>query len=158
MIIAKAPRLGESLDSLEITEWFVKSGDYVTMDDIIGSADSDKASVDLPAEASGIITLLVEPSEIPVGTDMYSIDTSVKSPIKEEEVEETIEDLIVDIDTLIPPTQKTYKEVYFLENGKIRRDWISDGKFLFTEGSDIVYDTSIEVRKHINELITKCLK
>ena len=53
----KVPSPGESISEVEIAQWLVSDGDYVEKDQAIAEVDSDKATLELPAEASGIITL-----------------------------------------------------------------------------------------------------
>ena len=53
----KIPSPGESITEVEISQWLVKDGDIVNKDQTIAEIDSDKATLDLPAEASGKITL-----------------------------------------------------------------------------------------------------
>ena len=53
----KVPSPGESITEVEIATWLVKDGDYVKKDQAIAEVDSDKATLELPAEASGVITL-----------------------------------------------------------------------------------------------------
>ena len=54
----KIPSPGESISEVEIAEWLVTDGEYVEKDQIIAEIDSDKATLELPAEQSGSITLL----------------------------------------------------------------------------------------------------
>ena len=56
----KVPSPGESISEVEIAEWLVKDGDFVEKDQTIAEVDSDKATLDLPAEESGVITLKAE--------------------------------------------------------------------------------------------------
>jgi 2-oxoglutarate dehydrogenase E2 component (dihydrolipoamide succinyltransferase) len=56
----KVPSPGESISEVEIAEWLVSDGDYVEKDQTIAEVDSDKATLELPAEQSGIITLKAE--------------------------------------------------------------------------------------------------
>ena len=56
----KIPSPGESITEVEISQWLVKDGDIVTKDQTIAEIDSDKATLDLPAEESGKITLKAE--------------------------------------------------------------------------------------------------
>ena len=56
----KVPSPGESITEVEIAEWLVSDGDWVEKDQAIAEVDSDKATLELPAEASGIITLKAE--------------------------------------------------------------------------------------------------
>ena len=53
----KVPSPGESITEVEIAQWLVADGDYVEKDQAIAEVDSDKATLELPAEASGTITL-----------------------------------------------------------------------------------------------------
>ena len=53
----KVPSPGESITEVEIADWLVQDGDYVEKDQAIAEVDSDKATLELPAEASGTITL-----------------------------------------------------------------------------------------------------
>ena len=56
----KVPSPGESITEVEIATWLVEDGDYVEKDQAIAEVDSDKATLELPAEESGIITLKAE--------------------------------------------------------------------------------------------------
>ena len=80
----KVPSPGESISEVEIAQWLVADGDYVEKDQTIAEVDSDKATLDLPAEESGVITLKANEGDVvPVGNIVCNIDTSVKKPIKE---------------------------------------------------------------------------
>ena len=80
----KVPSPGESISEVEIAQWLVADGDYVEKDQTIAEVDSDKATLDLPAEESGVITLKASEGDVvPVGNIVCNIDTSVKKPIKE---------------------------------------------------------------------------
>src|SRR5690554_6189799 len=77
----KVPSPGESITEVEIASWLVKDGDYVEKDQAIAEVDSDKATLELPAEASGIITLQAEEKEaVAVGQVVCLIDTSAAKP------------------------------------------------------------------------------
>jgi len=77
----KVPSPGESITEVEIATWLVKDGDYVEKDQAIAEVDSDKATLELPAEASGIITLQAEEGEaVAVGQVVCLIDTSAAKP------------------------------------------------------------------------------
>ena len=53
----RVPSPGESITEVEIATWLVEDGEYVEKDQPIAEVDSDKATLELPAEESGIITL-----------------------------------------------------------------------------------------------------
>jgi len=77
----KVPSPGESITEVEIASWLVKDGDYVEKDQAIAEVDSDKATLELPAEASGIITLKAEEGDaVAVGEVVCLIDTSAAKP------------------------------------------------------------------------------
>jgi len=77
----KVPSPGESITEVEIATWLVKDGDYVEKDQAVAEVDSDKATLELPAEASGIITLKAEEGDvIAVGDVVCLIDTDAKKP------------------------------------------------------------------------------
>lgn len=93
----KVPSPGESITEVEIAEWLVQDGDYVEKDQAIAEVDSDKATLELPAEVSGVITLKAEEGDaVAVGAVVCLIDTSAAkpegaydAPAKEEKKEET---------------------------------------------------------------------
>jgi len=75
----KVPSPGESIKEVEIATWLVKDGDYVEKDQAIAEVDSDKATLELPAEVSGIITLKAEEGDtVAVGAVVCLIDTEGK--------------------------------------------------------------------------------
>lgn len=77
----KVPSPGESITEVEIAEWLVQDGDYVEKDQAIAEVDSDKATLELPAEASGTITLKAEEGDaVEVGAVVCLIDTSAEKP------------------------------------------------------------------------------
>ncbi|MBF2707040.1 2-oxoglutarate dehydrogenase complex dihydrolipoyllysine-residue succinyltransferase [Flavobacterium soyangense] len=90
----KVPSPGESIKEVEIATWLVKDGDYVEKDQAIAEVDSDKATLELPAEASGIITLKAEEGDaVAVGSIVCLIDTEGKktsgsAPVVEAKKEE----------------------------------------------------------------------
>ncbi len=77
----KVPSPGESITEVEIATWLVKDGDYVEKDQAIAEVDSDKATLELPAEAAGIITLKAEEGDaVKVGQVVCLIDTDAAKP------------------------------------------------------------------------------
>ena len=86
----KVPSPGESITEVEIAEWLVNDGDYVEKDQTIAEVDSDKATLELPAEEAGIITLKAEEGDVVlVGGVVCLIDTDAERPADfESKVEE----------------------------------------------------------------------
>ena len=93
----KVPSPGESITEVEIASWLVEDGDYVEKDQAIAEVDSDKATLELPAEESGIITLKAQEGDsVLVGAVVCLIDMSAakkegsrkKEPEQKAKVEE----------------------------------------------------------------------
>ena len=77
----KVPSPGESITEVEIATWLVEDGDYVEKDQPIAEVDSDKATLELPAEESGIITLKAEEGDaVEVGAVVCLIDMNAAKP------------------------------------------------------------------------------
>jgi 2-oxoglutarate dehydrogenase E2 component (dihydrolipoamide succinyltransferase) len=86
------PSPGESISEVEIAEWLVADGEYVEKDQIIAEIDSDKATLELPAEQSGVITLNADEGDVvQVGQVVCHIDTSVKGSPKETSTTNSVE-------------------------------------------------------------------
>ena len=86
------PSPGESISEVEIAEWLVADGEYVEKDQIIAEIDSDKATLELPAEQSGVITLKADEGDVvQVGQVVCHIDTSAKGSPKETSANKPVE-------------------------------------------------------------------
>lgn len=109
----KVPSPGESITEVEIAEWLVQDGDYVEKDQAIAEVDSDKATLELPAEASGIITLKAEDGDaVAVGQVVCLIDTSAAKPegaaaVKTEEKKEVVKVVTPNVETSKATTYAT---------------------------------------------------
>ena len=118
----KIPSPGESISEVEIAEWLVTDGEYVEKDQIIAEIDSDKATLELPAEQSGSITLKAEEGDVvQVGQVVCHIDTSAEGSPKETSTTKPVEiledkkevsQLVVDTksDVLSPAARKIADE------------------------------------------------
>ncbi len=109
----KVPSPGESISEVEIAEWLVKDGDYVEKDQTIAEVDSDKATLDLPAEESGVITLKAQEGDaVAVGAVVCLIDTTAKPPkstdtkteVKKEEIK-VVEEIKKEV---VPKIENSY--------------------------------------------------
>ena len=79
----KVPSPGESISEVRIARWLVKDGDVVNKDQVLGEIDSDKATLELSAEAEGKVQLLAkEDQTVNVGDVVVKIDTSFKAELK----------------------------------------------------------------------------
>ena len=87
------PSPGESISEVEIAQWLVKDGDYVEKDQTIAEVDSDKATLDLPAQESGVITIKAEEGDtVLVGDIVCLIDTSAKKVSKKSDSSKQIKE------------------------------------------------------------------
>ncbi len=79
----KVPSPGESITEVRIAQWLVKDGDLVERDQVIAEIDSDKATLELSAEAAGQVKLLAQADQtVNVGDVVAKVDTSVAVPAK----------------------------------------------------------------------------
>ena len=89
------PSPGESISEVEIAQWLVSEGEYVEKDQIIAEIDSDKATLELPAEQSGVILLKAEQGDVvQVGQVVCHIDTSAKGVSKASSAVKEIKEVI----------------------------------------------------------------
>ena len=104
----KVPSPGESITEVEIAQWLVENGDYVEKDQAVAEVDSDKATLELPAEVSGTITLKADEGDaVAVGEIVCTIDTDGKPSGKNKVKSETKEDV-----QKSPEVVKTEKQTY----------------------------------------------
>ncbi|MFN7118784.1 MAG: 2-oxoglutarate dehydrogenase complex dihydrolipoyllysine-residue succinyltransferase [Saprospiraceae bacterium] len=74
----KVPTIGESINEVTLSQWLKKDGDYVERDEPICEFESDKATLEFPAEAAGkLIHVAKEGDDLPIGALVAKIDTSV---------------------------------------------------------------------------------
>jgi len=105
------PSPGESISEVEIAEWLVADGEYVEKDQIIAEIDSDKATLELPAEQSGVITLKAEEGDVvQVGQVVCHIDTSAKGSPKETSAAKPVE-IVEDKKEVSQPVVDTKSDV-----------------------------------------------
>lgn len=77
----KVPTIGESVTEVTLSEWLIKDGDYVKLDQPICEFESDKATLEFPAEAAGkLIHVAAEGDDLEIGGLVARIDTSVAAP------------------------------------------------------------------------------
>ena len=110
----KVPSPGESITEVEIAEWLVADGDWVEKDQAIAEVDSDKATLELPAEASGIISLKAEEGDaVAVGAVVCFIDTEAKRPDGSEPAPEKISNSSENkSEVVVEQTATLHKESY----------------------------------------------
>ena len=101
----KVPAAGESVTEAIIGTWTKADGDYVFIDEVIVELESDKATMELPAEVAGKLKILVEEGEtVEVGSTIAEIDTSAEAP------KETSKPKAKTEETIKPEPQKNEQE------------------------------------------------
>ncbi|MES2734288.1 MAG: 2-oxoglutarate dehydrogenase complex dihydrolipoyllysine-residue succinyltransferase [Bacteroidota bacterium] len=81
----KVPSVGESVTEVTIAAWTKKEGDFVNQDEILCELESDKATFELPAEASGVLHIIAQVGDtLPIGTVLCSIDSDKSAPVTQE--------------------------------------------------------------------------
>jgi 2-oxoglutarate dehydrogenase E2 component (dihydrolipoamide succinyltransferase) len=77
----KIPSPGESISEVSIANWLVANGDYVDNGQVIAEIDSDKATLELAAEAAGSITIVAQAGDtVAVGALACIIDSAAERP------------------------------------------------------------------------------
>lgn len=80
----KVPVIGESIAEVTLSQWLKEDGDYVALDEAICEFESDKATLEFPAEASGkLIYVAQEGDDLEIGALVAKIDTSVQASKEE---------------------------------------------------------------------------
>jgi len=110
----KVPSPGESITEVEIAQWLVADGDYVEKDQPIAEVDSDKATLELPAEESGMITFKAEEGDaVAVGAVVCLIDMSAERPVGSEQSSVSSEQSSVDSVQSKDQSPKTKEQVTY---------------------------------------------
>ena len=161
IIDIKIPSPGESISEVEIATWFVSSGDYVEKNQEIAELESDKATLTLIAEESGVVTILAHDGEtVEVASVACTIDTSAKVPagktkkteVKEKTVEAeennitSDEGVSAESDIKITPVAKKILE----EKGVSTKEFLGKLKRITSKEVDIVLSSN-ESDIHQNE-------
>ena len=109
----KVPSPGESISEVEIAQWLVEDGDYVEKDQEIAEVDSDKATLALPAEESGIIKLVAEEGDtVEVGQVVCIIntdgvgETKIKTSAQESSISDGASRAAKSVDAKVTPLAK----------------------------------------------------
>ena len=77
----KVPTIGESITEVTLSEWLKADGEYVDLDEPICEFESDKATLEFPAEAAGILKhVAAEGDDLEIGALVAKIDTSAAKP------------------------------------------------------------------------------
>ena len=108
----KVPTIGESITEVTLSQWLVADGDMVELDQPICEFESDKATLEFPAEASGKVTLVAaEGDDLEIGALVAKIDTSVSAPVtipEKPKTQEPVQQPIAIEETKETAESKTY--------------------------------------------------
>jgi len=84
----KIPAIGESISEVVMGRWFKQNGDYVEVDEPICEIESDKATMEIPAEQSGVLQIKADTGDtLAVGDFIAEIDTEAEKPAVVEKAE-----------------------------------------------------------------------
>lgn len=123
----KVPSPGESISEVDIASWTVADGDYVERDDVIAEIDSDKATLELTAPASGVISIKAEEGDtVEVGSVVAEIDTNAKAPEGKAKKEEPAKAVKKETEKAEPAEEK--------EPAQAEKEKASDEKESFAKG------------------------
>ena len=94
------PNLAESISEVTLAQWLVADGDYVELDQAVVEMETDKASQELFATASGTISFVAEEgADLPIGALICKIDTSAAAPVKTESTPKKVEEKAPEVKT-----------------------------------------------------------
>ncbi|MBK9105741.1 MAG: 2-oxoglutarate dehydrogenase complex dihydrolipoyllysine-residue succinyltransferase [Saprospiraceae bacterium] len=100
----KVPVIGESINEVTLSQWLKADGSFVKLDEPICEFESDKATLEFPAEAEGkLIHVAKEGDDLAIGALVARIDTSVKGPAEQVTPSKPVETTAT---TTPPPTPK----------------------------------------------------
>ena len=122
----KVPSPGESITEVEIAQWLVSNGDYVEKDQAIAEVDSDKATLELPAEVCGTITLKAEEGDaVSVGAIVCLIDTDGKDNNANDRIEPSEKNLETHKEIDEEFDYEDNKELFVLNEDLVKLRYIS---------------------------------
>jgi len=106
----KVPTIGESITEVTLSQWLKKDGDFVKIDEAICEFESDKATLEFPAEAAGkLIYVASEGDDLAIGAVVAKIDTSVAAPSgSTEKAPEPVQAPVAKVETKEATTQDSY--------------------------------------------------
>ena len=103
VIDIKVPPMGESITEVTLSKWLKKDGDVVKMDEPICEFESDKATLDLPAEVAGQLKIIApDGSDLSIGAVIAKIDTEIKINQVEESKTDSSKETIADVTKAAP--------------------------------------------------------
>ena len=104
------PSIGESITEVTLAKWLKGNGDFVQRDEAICEFESDKATLELPAEESGkLIWEAKEGDDLPIGALVARIDTSVQAGATQPATKVEIPNQTTQAETPSPIVQETPK-------------------------------------------------
>ncbi|HHB52460.1 MAG TPA: dihydrolipoyllysine-residue succinyltransferase, partial [Saprospiraceae bacterium] len=81
IIELKVPEIGESISEVTLSQWLKEDGAYVALDEPICEFESDKATLEFPAEVAGVLSwVAAEGDDLEIGALVAKIDTSAAAP------------------------------------------------------------------------------
>ena len=117
----KVPVIGESIKEVTLSQWLKPDGSYVKLDEAICEFESDKATLEFPAEAEGkLIHVAKEGDDLAIGALVARIDTSVKSTVTTPSAPKPVE--TTPTAPVVPKKTEATKSIPSPAAGKILRE------------------------------------
>lgn len=114
LVEMKVPVIGESVNEVTLSQWLKENGEYVELDEPICEFESDKATLEFPAEAAGKLIYVAEQgADLPIGALVAKIDTSVqKSAEKTSKSEDNGKEDAAETSETVTPEPKSSEAKY----------------------------------------------
>jgi 2-oxoglutarate dehydrogenase E2 component (dihydrolipoamide succinyltransferase) len=108
----KIPNPGESIQEVQIGQWLKKEGQWVERDEVVVELETDKASLDLPAPAAGVLTKILKPdgAAASIGETIGWIDEAAKPAAAPTTTAETPPGPLPDPQVIMPAAQRLLAE------------------------------------------------
>ena len=109
----KVPVIGESITEVTLVAWHKEDGEFVEEGDIICDIESDKATVELPAESSGVLKISVEEgTDLPIGAVIGSLEEGEGSAKPKADTTETTPETQNQVTTPTRQLIKFFRHLY----------------------------------------------
>jgi 2-oxoglutarate dehydrogenase E2 component (dihydrolipoamide succinyltransferase) len=124
----KVPVIGESINEVTLSQWLKPDGSYVKIDEPICEFESDKATLEFPAEAEGkLMHVAKEGDDLTIGAIVAKIDTSAKQDSTQaaetkEPVKEPVKETAPAAETTTPKEEAGKKQIPSPAAAKILRE------------------------------------
>lgn len=122
IIELSVPQPGEAVHEVVIARWLKSNGDIVEKDEVLAEIDTDKVSMTLHAQESGVLEILVPVGPIGTGVTVAKINTDIPSHVVKS---------IVNIDQLIDTKLNQIEEFNNIFDKTVKQVNVGNEDYLF---------------------------